>query len=62
MTLVVAQTPYNWSKEDSLKGSALINTIEQSLDMFYADYAENGNYDSIIAALNYEPNAIPEFF
>ena len=61
MTLVVAQTPYNWSKEDSLKGSALINTIEQSLDMFYADYAENGNYDSIIAALNYEPNAIPEF-
>ena len=28
MTLVVAQTPYNWSKEDSLKGSALINTIE----------------------------------
>lgn len=61
MTLVMAQTPYNWSKEDSLKGSALINTIEQSLDMFYADYAENGNYDSIIAALNYEPNDMPEF-
>jgi len=61
MTLVMAQTPYNWSKEDSLKGPALINTIEQSLDLFYADYAEKGNYDSIIAALNYEQSDIPQF-
>lgn len=61
VTLAMAQKPYNWSKEDSLKGAALINTIEQSLDLFYAEYAENGNYDSIIAALNYEQNDIPEF-
>jgi membrane-bound lytic murein transglycosylase D len=61
ITLVMAQKPFNWSKEDSLKGSALINTIEQSLDMFYADYAENGDYDSIIAALEYEQNDMPEF-
>lgn len=62
LSLAMAQKPsYNWTKQDSLKGLALINTIEQSLDMFYAEYAENGNYDSIIAALNYEANDIPEF-
>lgn len=62
ISLLMAQSPsYNWTKQDSLKGSALISTIEQSLDMFYAEYAQNGNYDSIIAALNYEANDIPEF-
>ena len=60
-TSLFAQPAYNWTKEDSLKGAALINTIEQSLDMFYADYAASDNYDSIIAALNYEPNDMPEF-
>lgn len=39
----------------------MIRTIEQSLDMFYAEYAPEGNYDSIIEALNYEADAIPEF-
>lgn len=52
---------YNWTKEDSLKGEAMIKTIEQSLDMFYAEYSPEGNYDSIIDALNYEPDEIPEF-
>ncbi len=52
---------YNWTKEDSLKGEAMIKTIEQSLDMFYAEYSPEGNYDSIIDALNYEPDAVPEF-
>ncbi len=52
---------YNWTAEDSLKGEAMIKTIEQSLDMFYAEYAPDGNYDSIIDALNYEPDQVPEF-
>lgn len=52
---------YNWTKEDSLKGEAMIKTIEQSLDMFYAEYSPEGNYDSIIDALNYEADAVPTF-
>lgn len=63
-THVIAQdqaTRYNWTKEDSLKGEAMIKTIEQSLDMFYAEYSPEGNYDSIIDALNYEVDEIPEF-
>lgn len=59
--LTFAQRAYNWSPEDSLKGEAMIRTIEQSLDMFYAENAPDGNYDSIIAALNYEPDQVPEF-
>jgi len=52
---------YGWTAKDSLKGEAMIKTIEQSLDMFYAEYSPEGNYDSIIAALNYEQDQIPEF-
>ena len=56
-----AQNPYKWTAEDSLKGEALIKTIEQSLEMFYAEYSPEGNYDSIITALNYEADQVPEF-
>ncbi|MDX2359626.1 MAG: transglycosylase SLT domain-containing protein [Crocinitomicaceae bacterium] len=52
---------YGWTAEDSLKGEAMIKTIEQSLDMFYAEYSPEGNYDSIIDALGYEPDQVPEF-
>ena len=55
------EVEYNWTKEDSTRGEAMINTIEQSLEMFYAEHSINGNYDSIIDALNYEPDEIPEF-
>ena len=58
---VFAQPESNWSKEDSLKGEAMIKTIEQSLDYFYAEYSPEGNYDSIIDLLNYEQDSIPEF-
>ncbi len=61
LTLSLAQPTTKWTKEDSLQGEALINTIEQSLDMFYAEYNPDGKYDSIIAALNYEQDDIPEF-
>lgn len=52
---------YDWTAEDSLKGEAIIRTIEQSLDLFYADYANDRDYDSIIDALNYESGDIPSF-
>lgn len=40
-----------------------VNTVEQSLALFYADYAakEGKNYDSIIAAFNYEDGQVVEF-
>lgn len=46
---------------DSLKPVAFINTVEQSLNLFYADYANKSIYDSIITALNYESDALPTF-
>ena len=56
------QTPYyKWTKEDSIKGEAIIRTIEQSLNAYYGDYNGNTNYDSIIAALEYEPGDVPNF-
>lgn len=52
--------------KDTLKKTPVINdpfitTVEQSLNAFYADYANQSNYDSIISALNYEPGQIPVF-
>ena len=56
-----AQTSGKWTADDSLRGAAMINTIEQSLDYFYADYSPEGNYDSIIEVLKYEADSIPDF-
>jgi membrane-bound lytic murein transglycosylase D len=46
---------------DSLNTDAFINTVEQSLRLFYADYAGQKNYDSIMALLNYESGTVPSF-
>jgi membrane-bound lytic murein transglycosylase D len=46
---------------DSLKNEAFINTVEQSLKTFYADYVNDLRYDSIISSLKYEPGEIPSF-
>ena len=46
---------------DSLKTEPFINTIEQSMKFFYADYLKQSNYDSIISALKYEPKDLPTF-
>lgn len=59
--LALAQPVHQWTEEDSLKGLAMIQTIEQSLDLFYAEYSPEGDYDSIINALNYEIDAVPQF-
>lgn len=50
-----------WTVEDSLKGEAILNTIDQSLMMFYAENSNDSNYDSIIAALNFEADDIPSY-
>ena len=56
---VIAQE--NNSNQDSIENIQIIRTIEQSLDYFYADYSPEGNYDSIIDALNYEQDSVPMF-
>jgi membrane-bound lytic murein transglycosylase D len=57
-----AQTPAHLVRPgDTLKKDAFINTVEQSLQLFLADYANQNNYDSIINALNYEPTDAPQF-
>lgn len=46
---------------DSLDPDPFVNTVQQSLNLFYADYANATTYDSIISALNYAPGQIPTF-
>lgn len=59
---VLAQKPAHLVRPgDTLKSEAFINTIEQSLQLFLADYANKNEYDSIISALKYEPGQIPKF-
>lgn len=50
-----------WTAEDSLKGEAMVKTIEQSLSMYYAEMSPTDNYDSIIEALNFEADSVPEY-
>jgi membrane-bound lytic murein transglycosylase D len=54
--------PHLITSSDSLDKDAFVNTIQQSLNLFYADYAKNNlKYDSIIKILNYEPKETPTF-
>jgi membrane-bound lytic murein transglycosylase D len=48
-------------QSDTLNSEAFINTVQQSLQLFYADYINDTKYDSIINTLNYEPGEIPTF-
>lgn len=60
--LLFGQTPAHLVKPgDTLNKDAFINTVEQTLQLFLADYVNQNNYDSIINALNYEPGATPQF-
>lgn len=61
-TMSLAQTAAHLVKPgDTLKKDAFINTVEQSLQLFLAEYVNQNNYDSIINALNYEPGETPQF-
>lgn len=46
---------------DTTHSEAFINTVQQSLQLFYSDYVNDTKYDSIINELNYEPGEIPTF-
>lgn len=57
-----AQTPKHLQRPgDSLHKDPFVNTVEQSLLLFYKDYANKKNYDSIVKALNYDGNDFPRF-
>jgi membrane-bound lytic murein transglycosylase D len=61
-TAVVGQKPAHLVRpSDSLDPDPFVNTVQQSLNLFYADYANLNKYDSIITALNYSPGQIPTF-
>lgn len=55
------QSNRNPKFSDSLNAEAFINTVQQSLQLFYADYINDTKYDSIINSLNYESGEIPNF-
>ncbi|MGV3630147.1 MAG: LysM peptidoglycan-binding domain-containing protein [Bacteroidota bacterium] len=46
--------------KDSISSQAFLLMVEQSLESFYAEYAKDANYDSIIDALEFEANQVPE--
>jgi membrane-bound lytic murein transglycosylase D len=63
-TTAIAQgqkPPHLVRPSDSLDPDPFVNTVQQSLKLFYADYANTNSYDSIISALNYAPGQIPTF-
>lgn len=60
-TVALSQPVLKWTPEDSLKGEAMITTIEQSLNYFYAEHSGDSNYDSIIDALNFEADQVPDY-
>jgi membrane-bound lytic murein transglycosylase D len=47
--------------KDSLSSEAFVKMIDETLNAFYADYANQSDFDSIINSLEYEPNSLPEF-
>jgi membrane-bound lytic murein transglycosylase D len=53
--------PHLVRPSDSLDPDPFVNTVQQSLKLFYSDYANTNSYDSIISALNYAPGQIPTF-
>ncbi len=53
--------PHREKPWDTLNPVAFVNTVEQSLRLFYKDYINDNRYDSIINALNYEPFETPLF-
>ena len=47
--------------KDSLSSEAFVQMIDETLNAFYAEYANQNDFDSIINALEFEPNDIPDF-
>lgn len=49
------------SPEDSLEQLRMVETIEQSLMLFYAEASNNGNIDSAREALEFESSEVPTY-
>lgn len=47
--------------KDTVSGEAFIRIVDQSLNLYYTDFAKGLNYDSIIDALDYEAGTVPVF-
>lgn len=50
-----------YTHEDSLEQMRMIETIEQSLLLFYAEASNNGNIDSVREALDFEASEVPTY-
>ena len=58
-SIVFAQKPAHLkTPSDTLDPDPFVNVVQQSLGLFYADYANSNRYDSIITALKYTPGQI----
>jgi membrane-bound lytic murein transglycosylase D len=47
--------------KDTVTGEVFIRIVDQSLSLYYDDFAKGLNYDSIVDALDYEAGTIPVF-
>lgn len=47
--------------KDSMSSEAFLKMVDETLNAFYADYANQNNYNEIINALEYEGNDVPDF-
>ena len=62
LIVIAFLTSYSVFAQDGTNpGMNFAKAIDQSLSLFYQEMSPNENYDSIMAALNYEANEIPEF-
>lgn len=59
--LVGQKSPHLIRPSDTLHKDPFINTVEQSLRLFLAEYTLRNEYDSVVRTLNYEPNQVPQF-
>ncbi|MNJ89017.1 Membrane-bound lytic murein transglycosylase D precursor [compost metagenome] len=47
--------------KDTVTGEVFIRIVDQSLSLYYSDFAKGMNYDSIVDALDYEAGTVPQF-
>lgn len=47
--------------KDTVTGEVFIRIVDQSLSLYYNDFAKGLNYDSIVDALDYEAGSVPQF-
>lgn len=58
---LLAQRKQKPPVKDTVSGDAFIRIVDQSLNLYYTDFAKGLNYDSIIDALDYEAGTVPVF-